>query len=339
MNENKGKSAGRTVATVLLSILLCLTLLVSALLTAARNTISSGNIAKLISTLDLGGITVPGSAGGGASVKSQAAVTTGTVHASSMTRLPGKQGGAVLAASESGDKSLAELIAEGLKNQEGLEGMEDITSEQIEHVLEQDFAQDFLSGVTSEYVDAILNDQELPEGAGLDADRVTDFLMEHEDDINNALAETGFKGKVKIDPVAVRDGLDGKLEDVIPVEEIREQYAQPLNVVRNVISTKVILAAWGVCAVLAAVILLVNRKKLSGGLLGVGVPALIVGALLLAPALLAGMLTGSNVIAQLVGELLKGPLVLVGAISGASGLVLIVAGAILGAVGKKKVSA
>ncbi len=332
--NNSGKSAGRTAVTVILSILLCAALLAGTVLTAARNTVSSENIAKLLSQIDLGSIRVPTASH--RTARTQASQSAG--RAVTMTRTPAAS--PVRTAEESGDQSLADMILDALKDQEGIEGLEDVSSDAINDVLGQDFVQDFLGDVTEDYVDAIVSGEEPPEDAGLSADKVTDFLVEHQDDLNAAMSEAGIDAQIKIDEDVVRQSLSEQLDKVMPsVSEIREQYAGPLSAVRAVMSSAVLIAVWAVAAALAVLILLINIKRISGGLLGLGIPALIVGALLLAPVAVSGLLTGDNAAVALVRALLRGPLTLIGAVTGGAGLVLTVAGAVAGAVGKRKTAA
>lgn len=330
--NNSGKSAGRTAVTVLLSILLCLALLAGTVLTAARNTVSSENIAKLISQLDLSAIRVSGNSRRVARPQ----LSHGAGHAVTMTRTP-ETAAASRLAEETGDQSLADAILGLLQNQEGIEGLEDVTTDQINEVLSQDFVQDFLGDVTEDYVEAIVNGEELPEDAGLTADKVTDFLVEHQDDLNAAMNDAGIETEIKIDEDTVRESLGKDLEKVVPpVSKIREQYAGPIEAVRTVMSSTVLIAVWAVAAVLAVLILLVNIKRLSGGLLGLGIPALIVGVVLLAPVALSGLLTGDNALLALARALIQGPLTLIGAVTAGAGLVLILLGAITGAARKRK---
>lgn len=269
MFETQGQNTGRNVVTVLLSILLCVALLFTAVLTAAWSLVNSHNIAKLVSTLTIG------------------------------------------------DEALADIITLGLKGQEGLEGVEYLASEQVEHILREDFTQEFLSELIGEYVDALLNDKDMPQGAAM----IADFLAEHEEEINEALAEAGFRGQIRVDVETVRLGLEEKLDRYFPVEILREQYARLLRVVRFLTSTGFILAAWGVCALLGVCILAINRMRLFAGVVAVAVPVLVVVALLLVPALLVGMITGNMGILRLAAGLLKWPVIRLGAAFGAIGVV------------------
>lgn len=287
MDKNNGKCAGRTAITAVLSLLACVALLFTAVLTAARITVSSRNIARIVAAPDLG------------------------------------------------DQVEENYILERLKEQEGLDGAENLTADEVVYVLKQDFVQKFIQSVAGEYVDALLNGRDVPRGAELTAD----FLTEHEADINKALAKAGFRGNIKVDAEMVRESLEWKLDRVFPVEILREQYARSLSVLRSAVSTGILLAVWGIYAALTAVIFLINRKKLCGGFLGVGIPALAVGTLLLALAFFVGTVIGNNNIIRIIrlaAKLLHGPLIFVGTVCGALGSVLTALGTVLKIARKKQ---
>lgn len=112
--------------------------------------------------------------------------------------------------------------------------------------------------------------------------------------------------------------------------------AMAMQAIYFVSSARSILAAFGICAMLSLLILLVNLKKISAGLRSNGITYLLAGIMGMVPYLASSFLMGfvpakfSGIITAVVEVMLKPAAIMAGV-----GAMLLIAGIIFGAIGKK----
>lgn len=343
-------NVGRVILSILLSLVLLVSLLASTLVTVLRASVSDDNLAEVISNIRFSGLKLGGLgerksartrvAERSAAVRQSAvagslgvAVRSDTPHTASLMSFDDLEGIDLDDLPTDDMDDLADYLYDMTRDQPG---WEDVKKENIEEALDHPLVDEFLTEMATDYTAVIVKGED-GEGKGLTPDKVTDFVMEHEEEIQQIVEDAGYKGEFKLDEEKIRTSIADSIGDTYAPENIARDYSEAVTAFRLVVSLPVIIVLWFITALLVVLIFVVNKRRLSAVLSCVGIPALIVGLVYLAvwcamalyPAMREGLLA-------LVPKFLGKNVLITGASLAGGGIVLIVIKAIIRSVQKKR---
>lgn len=259
----------------------------------------------------------------------------------------------------SGAEDLLDMVVEAVKDQIGPET--NLDSEKIQTFVEESTAKDFVSEKLASYAEDLITGSR---NTTIETDEILDLIDENldlvedtfgvtvdrafRDDVEKFLEKADLNTVIRdniLDPIANAEipGLTPLLQAITGFTGATATVQDLLLQVQSIASTQAIIALMVFNAILLILLFLTNRLLLGPTLVSAGVPALIVGCVLsipvaliqLLPVLLGDSLGLATVFVSLLGSL-AGLLAPVHYGMAITGLVLIIAGAIIKAVTKKK---
>lgn len=181
-----------------------------------------------------------------------------------------------------GEKSVTEVI---LDFTSGIEGLNFITEEQINSVLLNDFAKQFIIDTLKQYGMSLKDGTDI---LGWTPEQIYGFIEANEENIVRLAREAGYEGEIPLEEkkeeliamIGSAIGTEGiSPEAILGDSEEGAQLRGFLDRAQLVFSDSTLYLAWGLVAFIAILILFLNIKYPGSFCRGCGFPAFIVGAL------------------------------------------------------------
>lgn len=213
-------------------------------------------------------------------------------------------------------------------------GWEDISRRDVEEMVEKPFVANFVSEMSQEYMSALSGNGK---SDGLNADRVVDYIKDHEDEIQEAAADAGFEGELYFDYDRIEREVDDIVGDKLEISSIEENNSLYFKLAKLVFSKVVFIGLWVVTALLCVLIILANKRRVSRALTYIGIPTLIIGltALIASAAVSLFLDMDSKTLIKLLYSLAGNTVLMTGIIMTAIGVVFIAVRIIVRSVRKR----
>lgn len=341
-------NGARITLSILLSILLCVSLLAASLVTVVKLCVTEDNLESAISSIQFSSLSISGKKSddsGNSRIARRsafadepaAADTLGVAVVSDEPHVASLMSTSDISLDDiplNGDiNDLADYLYDLAKDQSG---WENVKKEDIQQALDHPLVDEFMTEMAGDYTDVIVNGED-GAGKGLTPENITDFVMEHEEEIKEIVEDVGYQGEFNLDRSKLETTIRDSIGDTYSPENIAKDYSEYLDVFRLVVSTPVVIGLWALTALLIVLLIVVNRRRVSAVLSCVGIPALIVGIIYLAawgtmsfyPDMKEGLL---SIIPKFLGK----PVLLMGAGLAGGGIILIIIKIIVRSVQKKR---
>lgn len=179
----------------------------------------------------------------------------------------------VVADDDGRDVRLPEFIlgcVEDLK----IEGLNDLDEDDIKAFLDSPVLKDSIIKVVNEYRAFFVDGKN---GDGITSSKFFNFLEENEDEINRILSELGHESLEMPDRGDVDELFDDTALGDLSIREITDSVSNIVSLVRFLFSRIFLVILWLITALLALLIMVINRRQISSSLSYFGVALYIVG--------------------------------------------------------------